>query len=224
MDQSVLAAQVRETKGKRAARKLRKNNQIPAVFYGPKTEPVKLTMDYPDFDRIIKQGTAENMIINLTMQSDQGTKTKKAMIKDLMIDPIKDTYLHADFYEISMDKEITVRVPLRLTNTPEGVTKGGILQHIRRELQISCLPDNLIDSLEIDVSDLDIGDSLHIRDIDLPEGNTCIEQGNLTIAVIAAPSVVEEEEVEEEIEVEEGEAEPEAESAEEPSQKQDKRD
>lgn len=224
MDQSVLAAQVRETKGKRAARKFRKNNRIPAVFYGPKTEPIKLTMDYPDFDRIIKQGTAENMIINLKIQSDQGTETKKAMIKDLMIDPIKDTYLHADFYEISMDKEITARVPLRLTNTPEGITKGGILQHIRRELAISCLPDNLIDSIEIDVSDLDIGDSLHIRDIDLPEGITCIEQDHLTIAVIAAPSVLKEEEAEEEIEVEEGEAEPEAESAEEPSQKQDKKD
>ena len=94
------------------------------------------------------------------------------MLKELLMDPIKDTCLHADFYEISMDKEITVDIPIRLINTPEGVALGGILQHIRRELTISCMPDKLVDYLELDVADLEIGDSLHIRDIELPEGIT----------------------------------------------------
>jgi len=207
MDQVVLATQVRKSKGKGAARKLRENNQIPAIFYGPDTESIMLTVDYQEFERIINQDASDNIIFDLQVKSDQGTETRKALLKDLLIDPTKDTYLHADFYEISMDKEITVGVPIRLLNTPLGVTEGGIIQHIRRELTISCLPDKLIESLNIDVSDLNIGDSVHVEDIKLPDGITTTEEKHLTIAVIAAPSAIPEEEVEEEgLEEIEGEA------------------
>jgi large subunit ribosomal protein L25 len=102
-----------------------------------------------------------------------------------------------------MDKEITVDLPIRLVNTPRGVTDGGFLQTIRRELTVSCLPDKLIDSLEIDVSDLEIGDSIHIQDIELPEGITCAEEDHLTIAVVSAPGGG----MEEEEEIPEGEIE-----------------
>ena len=218
MSQPVIAARVRKNKGKGAARKLRKNNQIPAIFYGPKTEPVMLAVDYSELKGIMKRGSGENIVIDLQVQSDQGTETRKAMLKDLLMDPVKDTFLHADFYEISMDKKITVGVPIRLVNTPVGATDGGILQHIRRELTISCMPGKLIDFLDLDVSGLDIGDSLHIRDIELPEGITTAEEDHLTVAIVAAPTVtpeaVEEEVVEEE-EVTEEEAEPKEESAEE---------
>ena len=218
MSQPVIAARVRKNKGKGAARKLRKNNQIPAIFYGPKTEPVMLAVDYSELTGIMKRGTGENIVIDLQVQSDQGTETRKAMLKDLLMDPVKDTFLHADFYEISMDKKITVGVPIRLVNTPVGAADGGILQHIRRELTISCMPGKLIDFLDLDVSGLDIGDSLHIRDIELPEGITTAEEDHLTVAIVAAPTVtpeaVEEEVVEEE-EVTEEEAEPKEESAEE---------
>ena len=207
MDQVVLATQVRKSKGKGAARKLRENNQIPAIFYGPDTESIMLTVDYQEFERIINQDASDNIIFDLQVKSDQGTETRKALLKELLIDPTKDTYLHADFYEISMDKEITVGVPIRLLNTPIGVTDGGIIQHIRRELTISCLPDKLIESLNIDVSDLNIGDSVHVADIKLPDGITTTEEKHLTIAVIAAPSAIPEEEVEEEgLEEIEGEA------------------
>jgi len=216
MDQPVLSAQVRKTKGKEAARKLRANNQIPAVFYGPKIEPVMLVVDYPELKRVIKQSTGENILLDLKVQSDQGTETRKAILKELMTDHIKDTVLHVDFYEISMDKEITVGVPIHLINTPAGVENGGVLQHIRRELTISCLPENLVDSFDIDVSGLEIGDSLHIRDIEFPEGIKSFAEEHLAVAVVAAPTVAEEEEVEEEV-VEEEAAEPEMESAEEES-------
>ncbi|OPX34391.1 MAG: hypothetical protein B1H12_10135 [Desulfobacteraceae bacterium 4484_190.2] len=135
------------------------------------------------------------------------------------MDPVKDIYLHADFYEISMDKEITVDVPIHLVNSPVGVTEGGILQHTRRKLNISCLPDKMIDALELDVSGLAIGDSLHVEDIELPEGIVSLEEGHLTVATVAAPTIVEEEEeevIEEELaEGEVAESEQEAESAEE---------
>ena len=140
------------------------------------------------------------------------------MLKDVLIDPVKDIYLHADFYEISMDKEITVDIPIRLVNSPVGVTEGGILQHIKRELKISCLPGKMIDALELDVSELDIGDSLHVEDIALPEGIVSLEEGDLTVATVAAPTVaeeVEEEVIEEELaEGEVAESEQEAESTE----------
>jgi large subunit ribosomal protein L25 len=103
-----------------------------------------------------------------------------------------------------MDKELTIDVPIRLINTPVGVSNGGILQHVRREIAISCLPDKLVDFIEMDVSKLDIGESLHIRDIELPEGITSLQEEKLTVAVVNAPSVSAEEEEIEEIEEEEG--------------------
>ena len=217
MDQPQLAAQVRHTKGKQAAKKLRKSKKIPAIFYGPKSEPVMLTLDYPELERVLKQSTGENVILDLNVQSDKGTETKKVMLKELLVDPVKDTYLHVDFYEISMDKEITVSVPIRLINTPAGVTKGGVLQNIRRELEISGLPDKIVDSLEIDVAELEIGDAVHVRDIVLPSGLLTSEDEALTVAVVAAPTVVpeiEEEEVEEVVEEEAAEEEEKAEDTE----------
>jgi len=188
MRQLALAAHVRENTGKGAARKLRQNNQLPAIFYGPATEPIMLTVDYPELARITNQGKSENIILDLQVKSDHGEETRKAMLKDLMVDPVNGVYLHADFYEISMDKEITVDIPVTLVNTPIGVTEGsGLLQHIKRDINVSCLPDNLIDSLDIDVSGLEIGDSIHIRDIEFPEGITCSEEGHITVAVLSVP-------------------------------------
>jgi len=210
MEQPVLAARVRKSKGSAAARKLRKNNQVPAIFYGPKTEPIMLAVDYPELNRVLKRGVSENILLDLQIQSDQGTETRKVMLKEILTDPVKDTCLHADFHEISMDKEITIDVPIRLINIPEGVSQGGVLQHVRRELMISCLPDKLVDTIDVDVSALEIGDALHIRDIELPEGISSIDEGHLTVAVVAAPTVKAEAGEEEEIEGEEGAEEEEA--------------
>ena len=216
MRQLALAAHVRENRGKGAARKLRQNDQLPAIFYGPATETIMLTVDYPELARITKQGKGENIILDLQITSDHGEETRKAMLKELMVDPVNGAYLHADFYEISMDKEITVDIPVTLVNTPIGATEGGFLQHIRRDITVSCLPDNLIDSLELDVSELDIGDTIHIRDIEFPEGITCSEEGHLTVVVVSAPGGgMEEEEEELEEGIEEETADSEEETAEE---------
>jgi large subunit ribosomal protein L25 len=206
MAQYTLTAQTRLEKGKESARKLRKNNMIPAIFYGPGIDPLMLTVDSSELSRIMKKSAGENIILGLQIESDSGSDTKMVMLKELQTDPIKDSYIHADFYEVSMNKEITIDVPIRLINTPVGVTNGGILQHVRREMTISCLPGELVESLDIDVSGLDIGESLHIDDINLPEGIKTVQEGRLTVAVVVAPTVSaekEEEEVEEEKELEE---------------------
>jgi large subunit ribosomal protein L25 len=160
-----------------------------------------LTVDMSDLRSIMKQGTGESIILGLRIESESESGTRTVMLKELQFDPINDTYLHADFYEVTMDKELTIDIPLRLVNTPLGAANGGILQHIRRELTVSGLPHELVEQIEVDVSNLDIGDSLHIRDIELPEGISTTLEGHLTIAVMAAPAVaaevVEEEEEEE---------------------------
>jgi len=173
-------------------------------------------VDSSDLKKIMKKTAGENIILGLQIESDKGSDSKMVMLKDLQSDPVRDIYLHADFYEVSMDKEITIDVPLRLVNTPVGVTNGGILQHVRREITISCLPDKLVDFIILDVSELDIGESLHIKDINLPEGTRSLQEGSLTVAVVIAPTIsvaeetVEEIEEEEEKEVEKDSTEPES--------------
>lgn len=192
-----LAVDVRTKKGKEAARKLRNEKRIPAVFYGPKTEPVPLSVFSRDLKGILKKVTRESAIIDLKISSGEGgVRDATVMIKELQVDPLRGEYLHADFYEISMDKEITADIPVNLVGDPVGVSKGGILQYIRREITVSCLPDKLIEGLTVDVSGLEIGDAVHIEDIVFPEGITTAQEGHLTVAVVAAPSVEAEPEAE----------------------------
>jgi len=207
MARYALTARIRPEKGKGAAKKLRREKQIPAVFYGPGSKPTMLAVNTSDLSGLLKEAGGENVILGLNIESDAGVDTRTVMLKELQIHPIKPIILHADFHEISMDKELTVDIPIHLVNTPEGVTRGGILQHVKRELSVTCLPDKLVEYLEVDVSGLDIGDAVHISDIKLPEGLEVNEEDHLTVAVVSPPTVISEEveeEVEEEME-EEGE-------------------
>jgi len=204
MPQLSLAAQVRADTGKGAARRLRRNNQVPAIFYGPNSQPVMLAVKYLDLKTLLKSTSSENVIFQLQIESERGRENKTVMLKELQTDPIKPVYYHADFYEISMDKEITLNVPVHLVGTPAGASKGGILQHVKRDLAVSCLPGNIVEFLDVEVSALDIGDAVHVRDIVLPAGLKTAEEGDITIAVVTAPHVVAEK-VEEVVEGEKAE-------------------
>jgi len=207
MDRYTLSAQVRNQTGTQSVKKIRNENQIPAVFYGPESNPTPLTINYTDLEKIIKQAGSENMIIGLEINDKDKTLDKKqVMLKELQVDHIKDKYIHADFFEIRMDRELVLDIPVALLHTPQGVKEGGILQHIRRELTVSCLPDKIVEQLEVDVSELDIGEAVHIGDIQLPEGIKALDDESLTVAVVVAPTLKEEEEeLEEELEGEEAE-------------------
>ncbi len=214
-----LTAQSRKGTGKGAARTLRRQALIPAVFYGPEVDPVNLSLKYRDLEKLIKTGAGENVIIDLAIETGESTLSHRAMLKEIQMDPVKQTILHVDLYEISMDKKIEVEVPITLTGTAKGVSdEGGILQQVSRTLEISCLPDNIPDSFELDVTDLNIGDSLHVSDLKIPEGIEVLVEGELTIATVVPPTKVEEiepEVPEEEEEREEVEAEEVAETEEE---------
>ncbi len=189
MARYTLAARIRTEKGKQAAKRLRRENRIPAIFYGPGVASVMLTVDAHELDMIMKKKTGENVIIGLQIETDKGKDTRTVILKELRSDPVKADYLHADFYEISMDKELTVDIALHFINTPKGVVNGGMLQPIRREITVSCLPDKLVDFIEADVSGLDIGQSLHVKEITLPDGIKSILDPDLTVATVMAPSV-----------------------------------
>ena len=198
-----LDSKKRTMTGKGSARKLRSGGRLPVILYGPETSPIMLSLDYKQLQKILRGKSAENIIFDLKADSNEKNQSKRVMIKERQKDPVTRDYLHVDFYEISMEKELEVDIPVYLINTPIGVSEGGILEHTRRELKISCMPKNLVDRIEVDVSGLDIGQSLHVEDITLPPGLKSIEDGDLTIATVVAPTI--EEEVEEEVEEAESE-------------------
>ncbi|TET94099.1 MAG: 50S ribosomal protein L25/general stress protein Ctc [Desulfobacteraceae bacterium] len=190
--------------GKGSARRLRSMGMLPVIVYGPEISPIMLSIDYKQLEKILRGKSAESIIFDLRVDSNGKKYSKRVMIKEIQKDPVTRDYLHVDFYEISMEKELEVDIPVHLVNTPIGVSEGGILEHIRRELKISCMPRNLVDKIEIDVSGLDVGQSIHIGDISFPPGLKSMEDENLTIATVVAPAIeveeveeVEEEEVEE---------------------------
>jgi large subunit ribosomal protein L25 len=200
-----LDSKKRTMTGKGSARKLRSVGKLPGILYGPETSPIMLSLDHKHLQKILRGKSAENILFDLKVDSNGTNQSMRVMIKEIQKDPVTRDYLHVDFYEISMEKELEVDIPVYLVNTPIGVSEGGILEHIRRELKISCMPKNLVDKIEVDVSGLAIGQSLHMEDIDLPPGLKSIEDGDVTIVTVVAPAI--EEEAEEEVEEEAEEAE-----------------
>ncbi|HSQ85042.1 MAG TPA: 50S ribosomal protein L25/general stress protein Ctc [Desulfobacterales bacterium] len=203
-----LKTKIRTTTGNGPARRLRMSGQIPAVLYGPKTEAVPLSVDKNDLELLFKKGGIGQVVLNLVIQKNGETLTMPAMIKELQTHPVSRNFIHVDFYEIKMDQKITAKIPVVTTGKAKGIELGGILQIVRREIEVECLPLAVPESIEIDISDLDIGDSIHVRDIK-PEGEIeFLEEDDYTVVTVLAPKLEEEEEeLEEEEEGEEEEAE-----------------
>jgi len=202
----------RDTFGKSPARALRRQGLIPAVLYGPRRESMPLTISPIDLDKIYKTSGTEHVVLNLIIENG-GTDNVTAMVKEVQAAPVTDQYLHVDFYEISLDQKITVSVPVEVTGKSKGVERGGLLQIVRHELEISCLPTDMPDTIEVDVTNLDIGDSIHIGDIKIEDKISLLADTGRTVLSVLAPTVEEEEVPEEEVEEEAEEAE--AEEAEE---------
>jgi large subunit ribosomal protein L25 len=203
-----LKTKIRTTTGNGPARRLRMSGQIPAVVYGPKTEPVLLSVNKSDLEQLFKKGGIGQVVLNLVIQKNGETLTMPAMIKELQTHPVSRNFIHIDFYEIKMDQKITAKIPVVTTGIAKGVELGGILQIIRRELEVECLPLEVPESIEIDISDLDIGDSIHVEKIRLEGEIEFLEDDNYTVVTVLAPKLEEEEpEEEEEEEGEEEEAE-----------------
>jgi len=189
MEQRQLEVVLRAGRGKEAARRVRREGRIPAVLYGRKTQTYHLAVKPEDLKKILTSGAKENTLIGLKVSgpgSDQ-VGTPVVMVKDLQVHPLTQSYLHADFYAIAMDEKIEVDIPIRLVGKSEGVKLGGIQQLAMREIRIRCLPTEIPSFLDVDVTALQIGDSLHVRDLTPPEKFEFVTDRNHTVASVVPP-------------------------------------
>jgi large subunit ribosomal protein L25 len=208
LEQYELKATVRKTTGNSPARQLRRGGQIPAVLYGPQTESVLLSVNVKALEQILKKGNIGSLILSLVIQNGKKL-TKPAMIKELQSHPVSGNFIHIDFYEIDLQRKINVMIPVVTTGNSKGVELGGLLQIVRREIEVLCMPGDIPEAIEIDITDLDIGDSLHVAEIPLGENVELPGDVNFTVVTVLSPTVEEvaEEEAEEALEGEEAAAE-----------------
>ncbi len=187
MEQIQVEAFIRNQSGKGPARTLRRSGQIPAVFYGPETQPISLYVRQMDLEKIFKKHSGENLFFQVQLKGEGREESRTAMLKELQKDPVSRAFLHVDFYEVSLTKELEVEVGLRILGKAKGVEKGGMLQEARRDLQIRCLPRNIPEYIEVDISGLDIGDSIHVRDLQLPGEIQVLNDPQTTIITVVPP-------------------------------------
>jgi large subunit ribosomal protein L25 len=191
MKEITLEAATRTKSGKGVARKLRAGGKIPAVVYGKDEEPVALEMEYDRFHNAMKDTSGENLLINLSI--DGADSGKKALIKEIQRDPVDGHLLHIDFMHISMTEKIRVTVPVVLEGTPEGVKNfGGIISWVIRHLDVFCLPRDIPDKITLDVTELKIHDSIHVKDI-VAGDFEILENPERTVVSIVPPTVIKEE-------------------------------
>ncbi len=193
MKEVTLKVRSREKRGKEYAKKLRRGGFIPGVVYGQNAVSLPLEIENKAFQALIREGLGENVLVTLTTD-DQEAKDRKVLIREIQRDPVKGDIVHIDFHEISLTKKLSIQVPIHLVGIPEGVTAGGILQHVLRELEVECLPTAIPEKIEMNVSGLNIGDSIHVADLQL-DGVDVLSDPESSIVSVVPPSVFKEPEV-----------------------------
>jgi len=190
MERPVLVAETREGFKKGYARRLRAKGLIPAVFYGPRARTVPLVVDPKELSRTLQSDAGGNVLIDLDIRNVDQQGRRVVMVKDIQIDPLQRTILHVDFYEVAMDEMVTVEVPIHLVGKSEGVKVGGILDQVRREIEIQCLPGDIPKFIEVDVTALKIGDSIHVQEIQVEKAKI-LADSNFTIVTVVPPAAEE---------------------------------
>jgi large subunit ribosomal protein L25 len=182
-------ADARVAGSKNQARRLRRSGKIPAILYGPKTQAVPLELDKKDFSARV--AVLEGSHLVRLKSAVSALADKVALVKEMQFHPISGELTHADLYEVDLAARIQVQVPLRFIGKAAGVTRGGILQPIVREVEVECLPLDIPNSFNVDVSALDIGDSIHVGDIQMPDGVTLVSEADVAVVTVATPTVEE---------------------------------
>ena len=187
MQEVTLKVKERTLKGKEAAGQLKASGIIPGIYYGKGLNNIMLEIVDKELRAVMRKSNIQNLIFDLDVE---GKSTEKAMIKDLQRHPYKDRIEHVDFGHIDMDKKITFDMHVTLIGESTGVkNSGGILQHGIRSVAIECLPGDMPDEIIIDISDMEVGESLHVRDLNLDEKITIITEPEIVLAVVSAPKV-----------------------------------
>jgi large subunit ribosomal protein L25 len=186
-----LKADLREQKGKQAVKKIRAQKRIPAVVYGTgiKATPIEVNLD--DFFKAIHTRAGENVVIQLTVSGPKGLE-QTVVIKEIQHNPVTDAVQHVDFNAISLTEKIQVKVPFHAKGESPGVKEGGVLDIVHHEIEVECLPTDIPEDLHADISALQIGDAIHIREIEFPKGVTPQFSPDEVVVAVHAPKAEEE--------------------------------
>jgi large subunit ribosomal protein L25 len=195
MKNVAIEAQLRNDAGKGIARKLRRAGKTPGVLYGPKAQPISLSVDTHEFYKLLNSAGGEPLLFTLNLKGNEDNSAHSALVKDLQLHPVRDKILHIDFYEVYMDEEVEVEVPITAVGRAKGVEIDmGILEIIQRTVKISCLPSAIPRDIQVDVSKLGLGDVIHVSDITLPEGIRLMDEPETTLMTVVASRAEEKEE------------------------------
>ncbi len=182
----------RQGDGKGAARRLRRSGKVPAVFYGPKRTTVSIAVAADEFEEKLTHLEGSHLIRLVHDGTDHADlHDKMVLLREMQRHPVSGDVLHADFYEVDLTERLTVSVPLRFTGKPVGVVEGGILQPILREIEVECLPTEIPDAVEVDVTPLKIHEAIHISELNLPEGVTAVGDTSRPVVSVLPPTVEE---------------------------------
>jgi large subunit ribosomal protein L25 len=181
-------AETRTNLSKGTTHALRRQGMVPGVCYGDKKDPITLVVSERDLNRAVSGELGMNTLLKLKIKDGE---TLDALVRDYQAHPIKRNFMHVDFQRVDPNKEMTIEVPVVLEGKSVGVKEGGILDHVRRTLNVRCRPTHIPKEIKLDISALNIGDTIHISDIKLPEGTKVVEGDHLTIVTIASPSTEE---------------------------------
>jgi len=215
MASAQLSGSVRENRGKGVARSLRTSGRVPAVIYGHGREPQSLSIDTRELEKLLSHISAENTVIDLSVDG----KSARTLIREIQRHPFKKQILHVDFQELVAGEKVIVRVPIVLMGVPAGVRMdGGVLDQTLRDLEVEVDPANIPNHIEVDVTELTIGSSVHVSDITLPEGVEIVGDEDASVCVVSAPRAAVEETA---VEAEEVSAEPEVIRAKKPDEEED---
>ncbi|MFA9411506.1 MAG: 50S ribosomal protein L25/general stress protein Ctc [Deltaproteobacteria bacterium] len=183
METTTLQAEVRDSRGKGPARRLRAEGKVPGVFYGPGVQPTPLTLSPKEVTQALRGERGRNVVFKLSVDG----KDQLAMVKDVTTDPVTQELLHIDLYRILEDKVLEVHVPLHAIGRSVGVVQGGVLNITRRTLPLRTTPANIPVSIDVDVTHLDLKDTISVEDVEFPQGVECMLRPKLTLAIVLEP-------------------------------------
>ena len=196
MENLSLSVDKRTQTGKRGARAVRNAGKVPGVYGIKDSMPLAITPK--ELETLLGTRAGSNVVFQLKVEGESASD-RPVIVKELQRDPMKGTILHADFLEIRMDEKIEIAVPLSLSGEAPGEKMGGTVSQLLRELEISCLPNAIPEFVEVDISEVEIGDVIHVRDLELPEGVELVAELDDPVMTVMAPVEEEEEEVEDEL-------------------------
>lgn len=185
-----LSAQTRTGIGRSAVNAIKKQGLVPAVVYGGSETPQPLTVNAREISNLLSHATSEHLLVDLEIADGGSTSNRLALIQEVQHDPIKRTVLHVDFHAVKADEKLHSEIPVVTVGEPAGVKNfGGILEISLHSLEVECLPKDLPEIISLDVSALNVGDAIHVRDIQFPAGVSARVDGDLTVVRVAAPKV-----------------------------------